>query len=468
MMTPIPRPALAGATLAASLALALPSAAQEMGHDHMAMPPASAPAQPARPDMPMGHDMSAEVPMDHDMGDMPAMSHEAMPGMSHGGMTSALGAFPMTRDGSGTSWQPDASPHEGVHAMVGGWMTMNHALLNLVYDDQGGPRGGDKAFLAGMLMTMAQRPLGGGTVGLKAMLSPDPLMGKSGYPLLLATGETADGKTPLVDRQHPHDLFMELSASYSHPLGRDTTGFLYAGLPGEPAFGPPAFMHRASILASPEAPITHHWLDSTHITFGVVTAGLVHKDWKIEASAFRGREPDEKRYDIETGALDSQAVRVSWNPTANWALQTSWAWIKSPEGLEPDHDEQRWSASAIHTVRLANGGLWASTLAVGRKDRTPGDALWAGLAETAYMPNDRWTLFARAERVEQDELGAGHHGPTVTVGRLSVGAIRDWKVSDHVKIGLGGLVSRYDIPNPLSASYGDPTSGMAFLRLKIG
>ncbi len=158
-----------------------------------------------------------------------------------------------------------------------------------------------------MAMALAQRNVGSGgdTWQVRAMLSPDPFMGKRGYPLLLASGETADGVTPLVDRQHPHDLFMELSSTYTHRLAPQTSVFLYGGLPGEPAFGPPAFMHRLSILDSPEAPISHHWLDSTHITFGVLTAGLVHGDWKVEASRFHGREPDEHRYDIETGALDS-------------------------------------------------------------------------------------------------------------------------------------------------------------------
>src|SRR5262249_48321365 len=155
-----------------------------------------------------------------------------------------------------------------------------------------------------------------------------------GYPLLLASGETADGVTPLIDRQHPHDLFMELSAAYSHRLTDRTALFVYAGLPGEPAFGPPAFMHRLSIMDSPEAPISHHWLDSTHITFGVVTAGIVLDRVKLEVSRFHGREPDQHRYDIETGALDSTALRVSWNPTAHWSLQASWADVTSPEQLE--------------------------------------------------------------------------------------------------------------------------------------
>lgn len=190
------------------------------------------------------------------------MDHSQMPMGEHGGhmgqMTGALGAYPMEREASGTAWQPDASEHMGLHVMSGDWMLMAHGVLNLVYDHQGGPRGDDKGFASGMLMGMARRTLGRGTLQLKAMISPDPLMGKRGYPLLLASGETANGRDRLIDRQHPHDLFMELSASVSQNVGPKSSVFLYAGLPGEPAFGPPAFMHRESILDSPEAPISHH------------------------------------------------------------------------------------------------------------------------------------------------------------------------------------------------------------------
>ena len=432
---------LAGAAFTASLSLALAAQAQDhsghAGHGMPAAQPAQSPAQPP-----------AEQPM---------------PGQ--GAMAGPLGDYPMTRDASGTSWQPDASPHAGLMTHSGDWMLMGHILLNGVYSDQGGPRGGDKAFVGGMIMGMAQRPLGGGTLGFKAMLSPDPLMGKSGYPLLLATGETADGATPLVDRQHPHDLFMELSASYSRSLGPDTDAYLYAGLPGEPAFGPPAFMHRQAAMDSPEAPITHHWFDSTHITFGVVTGGVRHADWKVEASAFRGREPDQERFNIETGQLDSVATRVSYNPTPNWALQASWARINSPEALEPDDDEARTSLSALYARPLDGGGSVSATLAWARKDRIPGDALQAWLAEGAFKPDARWTLFSRAEQVEQDEL-AGHHGGAYTVRKLSVGAIYDTPLSAHVALGFGGLVSAFDAPADLG--YDQPTGGMAFVRLKVG
>lgn len=293
------------------------------------------------------HDHAEHVATPAPMAGVDHSAHEEAPDASMGGMdhsahAAALGPYTMTREASGTSWQPDASRHEGAMTMRGDWMLMGHAVLNGVYDWQDGPRGDEQTFAAGMVMGSAARRFADGkALQFRAMLSPDPFMGKRGYPLLLASGETADGVRPLVDRQHPHDLFMELSASLSAPLSERDSVFAYVGLPGEPAFGPPAFMHRASIMDSPEAPISHHWLDSTHITFGVLTAGYVRDNWKIEASRFRGREPDEHRFDIETGDLDSTAIRLSWNATDAWALQASWADVKSPEQLAPDEDQAK-------------------------------------------------------------------------------------------------------------------------------
>jgi hypothetical protein len=375
----------------------------------------------------------------------------------------------MAREGSGTSWRPDSSqdPRGGgaLHAMQGDWMFMGHILLNGVYDRQQGPRGGEAGFASGMIMGMARGELGiGRRIDLRVMLSPDPLMGRRGYPLHLAAGETADGATPLIDRQHPHDFFMELSARYTHVLTGDISAFVYAGLPGEPAFGPPAFMHRMSIMDSPEAPISHHWLDSTHISFGVVTFGLDFGDFKIEGSRFNGREPDERRWNIETGQLDSTALRLSWNPTYNLALQASWAHLVSPEQLEPDENSVRWSASALYTRRWDDGHWWSATLAWGRRD---GDD--AFVLESA-AGRGLWTIFGRAEIAENDELtfAGGHHGPRYTVGKVSLGAIRDVELGRGIRLGLGALYAMNFVPAPLEALYaGDPDGAMAFIRLKI-
>jgi hypothetical protein len=389
----------------------------------------------------------------------------------HGGMKGFLGPYSMSREGSGTSWVPDTTPHEGVHNQIGEWSTMWHGYLNLIYDHQGGPRGADKTFVNGMVMRMAQRPLGDGTLGLRAMLSPDPFMGKSGYPLLLASGETANGQTHLIDRQHPHDLFMELAGTYSRNLSALSSLFIYAGLPGEPALGPPAFMHRTSGVDIPEAPITHHWLDSTHITFGVVTAGLIVDKWKMEASAFRGREPDQYRYDIEAPKLDSFSARFSWNPIRELSMQVSWGRLHSPEQLVPNVDEDRITASAIYTQPFGEDNIWSTTAAWGRKILRPGQTLDGYLLESTVIFKNTYALFARAERLAETELHEdipALDGQVLMVNKLTVGGIYDFYRTDHVKFGIGALVSKYALPGSLKPAYGsDPTSAMVFMRLKV-
>ncbi|WP_439471466.1 hypothetical protein [Brevundimonas sp.] len=443
---------LAGASL---LALALPAAAQQHDHQSAPVPAQARPQTPPPADPHAGHDMSG---MDHS-----ALGHV---------MTGTLGPWPMTREASGTAWQPDAARHGGVHWGSGDWSFMGHAQLNLVYDRQNGPRGDSKTFVSGMIMGSARRDfIDGSTLNLRAMVSPDPFMGKEGFPLLLAAGETADGVTPLVDRQHPHELVMELSASYAKPLTDKDTVFAYIGYPGEPAFGPPAFMHRMSAMDSPEAPITHHWLDSTHIVFGVATLGWVHDRVKLEASSFTGREPDQNRYDFDPPEFDSWAVRGTWNPTDNWSLQASYADVTGPEQLEPEENDRKLSASAIHTRRLGAEGWWSTTLAWGRKINDHDESKDGWMLEGAISPDDRWTVFARAERIETDELVpgvGGGHGDLHTVAKASVGAVHDWRLSDNVRFGLGALYTVNQVPGPLEPLYGgDPDGGMLFMRMKV-
>lgn len=419
---------------------------------------ASGAATPQQPDM-------GSMPMDQ-MGNMPGMTMQNMPEMSAMPSTGILGDYPMTRDASGTSWQPDLASHQGVHAMADDWMLMGHAMLWGIYDSQSGPRGADKTYFAGMLMGAARRDFSSAdTLNLRAMLSPDPLMGPSGYPLLLATGETANGVTPLVDRQHPHDLFMELSATYSHRFTQENSIFLYGGYPGEPALGPTTFMHRASGMDIPDAPITHHWLDSTHITFGVLTGGFVHDDWKFEVSQFTGREPDQDRYDFDTPRFDSTAVRLSWNPDEHWSLQTSWGHLDSPEQLEPSINENRTTASATYVTRFDSGSSFATTLAWGIKQLSNGVNLNGVLLEGEYKPCDPWTLFARAEWEQNNELVPS--AAIERVGEITVGAIHDWQVADHLKFGVGALYA-FDIVPSLVPSYGgDPHGVMVFVRTVV-
>jgi hypothetical protein len=300
------------------------------------------------------------------------------------------------------------------------------------------------------------------------MVSPDPLMGPQGYPLLLASGETANGRTPLVDRQHPHDFFMELSGSVSQTIAPKISLFLYGGLPGEPAFGPPSFMHREAIMDSPEAPITHHWLDSTHITFGVLTAGLVFDRVKVEVSRFNAREPDQHRWNIETGPLDSTSLRLSWNPSRTLALQGSWGYLKDPEQLEPGVNQKRLSASALWANEVAPGWKAAATLAWGRK--TLHGHHDDAVAAEGSLKHAEWTLFGRAEMVENRELlGLDQDSQSFRVGKVSLGAIRDFRIADRFAVGLGGLLSVNFVPDALAALYGghNPTGVMGFVRLKL-
>jgi len=487
----IPLVLFLGATLNGATAQdAMPMDHSHMHHEGAAQPAAAAPtaqkkvAKKTAAHRPVAGMKPGAMPgMDHskpasgaDHGAMSGMSHE------HGGMEMKgfLGPYAMTREGSGTSWLPDSTPHEGVHAAIGDWMLMGHALINGVYDHQGGPRGGDKAFAGGMLMGMAQRQLGDGTLGFRAMVSPDPFMGPRGYPLLFASGETADGRTTLIDRQHPHELFMELAGSYSYNLSANSSVFVYAGLPGEPALGPSAFMHRTSGADIPEAPITHHWLDSTHITFGVVTLGAVLDKWKIEASAFRGREPDQFRYDIESPTLDSFSGRITWNPIQELSMQVSYGHLRSPEQLMPEVNENRLTASATYTQPFGPGNVWSTTAAWGRKMNNPGNTLDGYLLESELIFKDTYTLFFRAERVREDELLdntpaisippalAGNHSAIFTVSKVSLGGIYDFHLADHLKFGVGGLISKYGVPTELAPLYtSDPTSYMVFFRLKV-
>jgi hypothetical protein len=381
--------------------------------------------------------------------------------------TGRLGPYPLMREASGTSWQPESSVHEGLLIPSGEWITMLHGWATAVWDDQGGPRGDEKLFGANMLMGRTHGPVGPGTLGFNLMMSAEPgTIGKEGYPLLLQTGESADGVTPLIDRQHPHDLLMELSASYF--MSPDETGsvFVYGGLPGEPALGPPVFMHRYSGEAFPEAPIGHHWLDSTHITYGVLTAGLVDGPWKFEGSLFRGREPDENRTDIEEPKLDSHSFRVSNNPSPNLSLQGSYGRLESPEALEPDVDVDRTTVSAILNG-AARGRMTQATVAWGRNHKRPGSNLDAFLIETTAKTR-RTTWMMRIEQVEKDELYAKpdpRAGTVYQVEKLSGGLAFDVWPRGPVAFSIGGLASLSRLPDELDADYGkNPISGMVFLR----
>jgi hypothetical protein len=257
---------------------------------------------------------------------------------------------------------------------------------------------------------------------------------------------------------------MELSGTYAHKFSSEDSAFVYFGYPGEPALGPPAFMHRASGVDDPIAPITHHWLDSTHIAFGVASVGFVHDNWKLEVSQFTGREPDQHRYDFDKPEFDSTSVRLSWNPDEHWALQSSWGHLHSPEQLTPGINEDRFTASAIYVTRWSQEQSLSGTLAWGMKRLSNGVDLNGLLLETEYKPCDPWTLFGRTEWEENDEIVPG--GAIAHVGELSLGGIRDFKVADHWKFGIGALYAFDFTPQSATPAYGgNPHGMMAFVRV---
>ena len=389
----------------------------------------------------------------------------------HMSMGGTLGSYPMTRESSGTSWQPDSAQHQGIHLMKDDWMLMLHGFAQIVYDDQGGKRGASKGYSANMFRFMGTRDLRRDTFAFRAMVSADPLtIGRNGYPLLLQTGETADGRTPLIDRQHPHDLFMEMAVSYSHSVNESTSVFAYFGLPGEPALGPPVYMHRFSGEEIPTAPITHHWLDSTHISFGVATVGVTRHAVKLEASLYNGREPDQYRYNFDPPRFDSYALRASYNPAPNWTFQASFGRLRSPEQLEPKVNQERATVSATYN-RNWNGNQWQTMLAWGRNVNKPGHALNGVLLESTVALNDKHTLFGRLERVRKDELflpGQPLAGTVFEVGEGSLGYIYDFYHGSHLKAGLGAMGSADVVPRSLKSAYGStPLSALLFLRLKV-
>ena len=407
------------------------------------------------------------------MESMPAnhqMPTSEMGSMDHSEMA-MLGSYAMSREASGTSWQPEATPMGGMSYTAGSWNLMTHGSVNAVYSDADGPRGDDDFFGETMFMVMGHRPAGSGMLGFRTMLSLEPwTAGDTGYPLLFQTGETADGQTPLIDRQHPHDLLMEMAATYSQPVGKDQSIFIYGGLPGEPALGPAAYMHRFSGMDNPEAPLGHHWLDATHITFGVVTLGYIWDRLKIEGSAFNGREPDQIRTNIDTGPLKSWSTRVTFNPDKNWTMQVSYGDLHSPEQLEPDMDMQRTTASVSYQAPLVSG-QWQTTAAFGRNQMSDGPTTDAYLLESAWIFMQMNTIYGRLERVEKDELFEAPSplaGQVFTVNKATIGMIRDLVHSDAGKFGIGAQYSIHTIPDAIEPAYGDnPDSWLVFARWRM-
>ncbi|HEX6463927.1 MAG TPA: hypothetical protein VFZ98_05725 [Vicinamibacterales bacterium] len=353
-----------------------------------------------------------------------------------------------------------------------GWTLMQDGIVFANFNHQGGPRGGSEFIAQNWWMGMASREASVGQLTFNGMFSLDPAtVGVSGYRQLFQVGEAVDGR-PLIDRQHPHDLFMQLAAVWRIPVTH-TTGFTVAGGPvGEPALGPVAYMHRASAADNPTAPLSHHTLDSTHIAFGVVTAAVDHGPWLVEGSVFNGREPDQNRWDFDFGRLDSVSVRVWYRPTPDWEFQVSSGHLVSPEELEPGHNVVRTTASGSWTRK--NGDAIASvTVAFGINDTQRGT--WGAFLAEGARHAGRNTVYGRFEAVQSEtallQTGLVVDSPEAdvkdTVLAFTLGAVRDVWSWRGFEGGVGGDITVYGVPAALQPAYSaHPVSFHVFFRLR--
>lgn len=401
------------------------------------------------------------------MGDMKGMKGmEGMAGMEGMQMKGNFGSS-ANREGSGTSWQPDSSPmFMKMLPSLGGFELSTMGSINAGYVDAGGKRGDKGFFSDSMLMLMGRKETGGGTLGLDFMTSLDPIInGQFGVPDLFQTGETAHG-VPLVDRQHPHNFFSEVAASYSHPLSKNWSGFIYGGPVGEPALGNVMFMHRASGMEIPEAPISHHWFDSTHISFGVATLGLIYQDkWKLEGSVFNGHEPGENRYTIGPEGLNSASGRLSYNPSRDWSFSTSYGYLSSPEALSPGVNEHRLTFSAAYSHDLPHGDNFSATAYFGQNIVEGSKTSNAWLGEATYY-HGKDAFFTRFERVDKDELFNVPPG-NYTVNKLLLGDVHNFYSKNQIDYGIGAYAGVYSFPSSLNAFYGkSPLTFGVFFRIR--
>ncbi|HEV8383721.1 MAG TPA: hypothetical protein VGQ11_02535 [Candidatus Acidoferrales bacterium] len=450
-----------GAQIALSAALALTTFAQEPPHQHPGTPPAQKEkSQPA----PAQHQHSG--------------AQQPMEGMQHRGMhqPDTLIEAITQHSGAGTSVEPISTPAHMLMATRGKWTLMFHGVAFLNALQQSGPRGYDKVFSTNWLMPMAQRRLGRGTFTARAMLSFEPAtITRRSYPEIFQVGETAYGRA-LVDAQHPHDFFMELAFLYDLNIAENALLSFYFAPVGDPAIGPTAFPHRSSASENPLAPLGHHLQDSTHIASDVITAGLTYKRVRLEASGFHGREPDELRWNIDAGKLDSWSTRLTIAPAKNWIAQYSLTRLASPEELNPDEDVLRMTASVSYN-RPLTGGNWSTLLLWGRNRTSPGGEIFNSyLLESTLRfreKNSVWGRVESADRTNQLLLGKNPAPPgfaehfLARVQAVTLGYDREFELVPRLSTALGGQVTFDAVPSPLRAIYGaHPVGVILFLRLR--
>jgi hypothetical protein len=368
---------------------------------------------------------------------------------------------------SGTAMNPLSWPMPMWMPSVGSWNLMIMGQGFLVETQQTGPRGGDKFYSPNWFMASAIHNVGRGSIMFQTMYSLEPAtITNRSYPLLFQTGETAFGR-PLIDAQHPHDLFMALGIQYARPLRPGTMLQLYYAPVGDPALGPVAFPHRASAMELPQAPLSHHWQDSTHIANNVATVAI-RQDWfRLEVSGFHGAEPNENRWNIDWGGMDSYSARLSVAPNNNWLAQVSAGHLVNPERQE-EGNVVRTTASVQYTLPLDSRGAWSSAAIWGRNRHTGhghDHSTNSVLLETLYPATRRNFVTGRFEWVQKDELEMpGTH----SIQAWTAGYTRDIATLHHVEVGIGGNLTGYRIPRELWASYGQhPWSTNFYLRFRI-
>lgn len=384
--------------------------------------------------------------------------------------------LPMSRDGSGTSWVPDASPTYAYMIHGKKWMTMIHGNFFARYNNQdifkSGTRGGQKVDAPNMIMAMTQTKVGtNGLFAINTMFSFDPFtVGAGGYPLLYQTGESYRGNK-LVDKQHPHDLFAELSLAYTQRVAKDADISASIGYPGEPALGPPVFMHRLSAMNDPDAPLGHHYQDATHITFGVATLGFRYKDFKLEGSTFTGREPDEFRYNFDAIHLDSYSLRLSYNPSKEWALQVSNGWLHSPEVAEPQQNVSRFTASAINTKTIGDDGYLSTTLVYGQNHYSDNKKTEPSVLLESTLQMHKAAIYGRYEFVQKDAeeldlLSTLPQDPFLNINALTLGTSYILGTVKNTNL-TGGVQATLNVsPSAVKGLYGSTPIGFeVYIRI---
>jgi hypothetical protein len=407
---------------------------------------------------------------------LPAWAQSSMAGMNMVDMNAA--SMDLANISSGTSLNPESWPMPMIMTHFGSWNTMFMGEGFIVDTQQSGPRGGDKLYSTNWGMASAEHSAGkNGAFQADLMLSLEPAtVTDRRYPLLFQTGETAFGQA-IVDGQHPHNFIMGLGFHYVRELSGHTRLEVYVAPVGDPALGPVAYPHRASAEELPEAPISHHWQDSTHISDDVITVGLAYKKVKLEASGFHGAEPGENRWIIQQGAIDSWSSRLWFFPTRNWAAQVSVGRLTHPEALEPG-DQVRSTASVEYTKPMP-GGSWATSVIWGRNHETAtGRNLNSYLVESVLPIHRKNFLTGRVELVDKDELFEDQpeieqnldllYGSTFRIGEYTIGYTRDVELFRHVETGIGANFTAYSLPDSIKPYYGDrPVGGNVFVRFRL-